>query len=81
MWLRLQALDAEREKFDREMLVHGKALSEEEFRRLMQQHKQNMGELESSYESEKERQRKALEKKVLYSMRSSLQAPCQSRTR
>lgn len=59
-----KALDAEREKFDREMLVHGKSLSEEEFKRLMAQHKHNINELENSYESEKDRQRKALEKKV-----------------
>ena len=61
---RSQALDSEQESFDREMLVHGKSLSEAEFNRLMTQHRRNMADLENNYEGEKERQRKALEKKV-----------------
>ena len=60
----LQALDSEKEKFDREMLVHGKELSEAEFNTLMKQHKANVQDLENNFETEKERQRKALEKKV-----------------
>ena len=46
------------------MLVHGKELSEAEFNTLMKQHKANVQDLENNFETEKERQRKALEKKV-----------------
>ena len=64
----LQALDSEKEKFDREMLVHGKELSEAEFNTLMKQHKANVQDLENNFETEKERQRKALEKKVRHAL-------------
>ena len=60
----LQALDAEKEKFDREMLLHGKGLSDQEFEKLMKQHKQQLSELEDNFETEKDRQKKAMEKKV-----------------
>ena len=46
------------------MLVNGKELSEAEFNTLMKQHKANVQDLENNFETEKERQRKALEKKV-----------------
>ena len=60
----LKALDAEKDKFDREMLVHGKSLSEAEFDKLMKQHKAHMSDLDNNFETEKDRQRKALERKV-----------------
>lgn len=46
------------------MLLHGKGLSDAEFEKLMKQHQLQMTELEGNFENEKERQKKALEKKV-----------------
>ena len=60
----LQAIDAEKSKFDREMLLHGKELSEAEFEKMMRQHQAEILALEHNLDEEKEKQRKALEKKV-----------------
>ena len=60
----IQAIDAEKSKFDREMLLHGKDLTEEEFEKMMKQHQAEIVALEHNLNEEKEKQRKALEKKV-----------------
>ncbi len=57
-------MDEEKAKFDREMLLQGKNLSEEEFERLMREHKQQMAALQQNYLSEKDRQKQAIADKV-----------------
>ena len=57
-------MEEERSKYDREMLLQGKNLSEEEFQRLLAAHNAAQAELEKNYESERERQRKSLKDKL-----------------
>ena len=47
------------------MLLHGKSLSEEEFEKMMKQHQGEMMQLQQNIDDEKEKQRRAFEKKVL----------------
>ena len=60
----LQAIDAQNAKFDREILLHGKNLSEEEFEKLMKAHKAEIQALEANLDREKQRQKKTLNDKV-----------------
>ena len=60
----LQAIDAQNAKFDREILLHGKNLSEEEFEKLMKSHKAEIQSLEANLDREKQRQKKTLNDKV-----------------
>ena len=59
-----QAIDDHKNTFDREMLLKGKNLSEEEFERLMKKHNEELTKLEQNFEGEKLRQKKALEATV-----------------
>lgn len=59
-----QAIDAHNAKFDREMVLHGKNLSEEEFEKLMKAHKAELQALEMNLDREKQRQNKTLADKV-----------------
>ena len=62
----LQAIDAQNAKFDREILLHGKNLSEEEFEKLMKAHKAELQSLEANIDREKLRQKKTLKDKVCH---------------
>lgn len=62
----LQAIDAQNAKFDREILLHGKNLSEEEFEKLMKAHKAEIQSLEANLDREKQRQKKTLNDKVCH---------------
>ncbi len=64
LFVRFQALEERKAKFDREMLLHGKNLSEDEFRKMMRQHQQEMDTLAANLNKEKERQKKAAQDKV-----------------
>ena len=64
-------MEEEKAKFDREMLLKGKSLSEEEFQRLLQQHQSNMKGLEGNFDKEKDRQKKSLADKVNIILSSS----------
>ena len=59
-----QALEAHTAKFDRELLLQGKNVSDEEFERLLAAHKKEQAALEQNMDAEKERQKKALQDKV-----------------
>ena len=51
-------------KFDQEMLLKGKNLTDEEFQKLLKQHKDEVEALRLNYDREKERQKKAIHDKV-----------------
>ena len=77
----LQAIDAQNAKFDREILLHGKNLSEEEFEKLMNAHKAEIQSLEANLDREKQRQKKTLNDKVclssiLHCENSSIRSAC-----
>ena len=61
----LQAIDAQNAKFDREILLHGKNLSEEEFEKLMKAHKAEIQSLEANLDREKQRQKKNTQRQGL----------------
>ena len=71
MFVCFQALDSSQSQFDREMLLQGKNISDEEFKRLMEKHQREQLQLQSNFETEKERQRKAMKDKVHNDRRSS----------
>ncbi|CAH1789583.1 unnamed protein product [Owenia fusiformis] len=58
------ALDSHKAKFDREMLLHGKNLSKDEYERLMALHEQEARNLQRNMENEKARQKQALADRV-----------------
>ncbi len=59
-------IDEHKAKFDREMLLQGKNVSEEEFDRLMKAHQAEMAALEINYMSQKDRQKQSLADKVTF---------------
>ena len=59
-----QALDDQKEKLDRETMLQGKNMSEDEFEQLLAQHRRNQEAIEQSHESEKEKQKKKLRNRV-----------------
>lgn len=59
-----QALDEHKAKFDREMLLHGKNISEAEFQKLLAQHKEESEALNMNFEKEHDRQKKAINDRV-----------------
>lgn len=58
------AVDAKKTTFDRDMLLHGKGLSDDDFQKMMKQHEKELNRLNGLYDTEKIRQKKALEKKI-----------------
>lgn len=59
-----QALDGQKSKFDREMAAKRRELSEEEYQKILAQHKKDLAALESNLDGEKDRQQKSLQDKV-----------------
>jgi hypothetical protein len=61
-----QALQAHQSKFERDMLLHHQNLTpgDAEYQKLLAAHKSEMEALEKNLNSEKERQKEALRKKV-----------------
>lgn len=61
-----QALQAHQSKFERDMLLHHQNLTpgDAEYQKLLNAHKAEMEALEQNLNSEKDRQREALRKKV-----------------
>ena len=59
-----QAMEEERAKYDREILLQGKNLSEEEFQRLLAAHQAAQDELNKNFENERNRQKRSIEDKV-----------------
>ena len=53
-------------KFEREMLLNGEKLSEDEMERLMAAHEQDAETLRRNMQEEKERQKKAIAEKVQF---------------
>jgi hypothetical protein len=61
-------LDEHRLKFDREVLLHGKNISEEEFQKLLAQHNEERESLKMNFDKEHDRQRKAITDRVSLSL-------------
>ena len=59
-----QSVDDLKVKFDREMQLKSKDLSEEEFNKMLKQHQQEVNALQTTYNTEKDKQKKAFKDKV-----------------
>jgi len=59
------ALSEQRERYDRECLLAGKTLSEEEFQQLMNAHKEAQAKIEANYEQERQRGKQNVQDKLL----------------
>ena len=61
---RFQALENQKNKFEREMAAKQRSLSQEEYEKLLAQHKKDLAALESNLDKEKSRQHQSLQEKV-----------------
>ena len=59
-----KAVDEHKAKFDREMLLKGKNLSEAEFEELMKKHREQLAKLEQNMRTQKEARTKSIQQKV-----------------
>lgn len=64
----LQAIDDHKARFDREMLLQGKYLPEQEVQHLLAAHKAEVKAMERNYNEERVRQQKQLKQKVCASV-------------
>ena len=63
----LQVTDSHKAQFERELLLKGEILSDEEHKRLLAKFKQEQEAIERNLESERQRQNNSLADKVIYS--------------
>ena len=65
-YISLQVLDNHQAKLDREVLLHGNNLSQEEYKKLVDKYAQEQEAIRRNMQAEKDKQKLAIQQKVSY---------------